>query len=434
MEGIMRTAISARLAVPLCLFLNASAASAQALRLDEAVQRAVESNPDLAAARQQIVPLRERPAQRRSFAPPILEAQAWQWPINTLNPANTNMFMLTASQDLSGRGKRQALTTLAERDVTVAEAAVKVQERDVVAAVTEHYWNLSIVRRQVALRRAGLSLIRELTDVAQARYASGRTSQQDVLRGIVEATTIEADLLDLEQQAAQATLRLNQLMNRALDAPVGALDIPVESSLKASASDIEMLGNQFQPDVAVARATEARAEAQQFVARTAATPEWAVGGGYMVQPRQTDAWTATISVTWPGAPWSRRALSAQAAEATAAVSAARAGVTARQQAARAAMAEAHLRIKSAERRAALVRTALLPQSRQALAVSQVGYQADRADFAAVIDSERALLLAELQYDQALSDSRRALADLERSVGAPIPAALLVPVNSTEVPR
>src|SRR5256885_8942761 len=66
------------------------------------LQEAASKNPDLIALRKQIEVARQRPAQERGLNPPMAEAQIWQWPINTLNPANTNMYMLMFSQDLPG--------------------------------------------------------------------------------------------------------------------------------------------------------------------------------------------------------------------------------------------------------------------------------------------------------------------------------------------
>jgi cobalt-zinc-cadmium efflux system outer membrane protein len=93
--------------------------------------------------------------------------------------------------------------------------------------------------------------------------------------------------------------------------------------------------------------------------------------------------------------------------------------------------EAYVRAKSAQDRAALLRTTILPQSRQTLDVSRVGYQTDRVDFQALIDNERVLLDAQLDYFRALSDLSQALADLERAVGTDLPPGVTVPVITRE---
>src|SRR5262245_53551932 len=63
------------------------------LTLAGAIDEALAKNPELIALRRQFEAARQRPGQERFLMPPTLEAQIWQWPITTLNPLNTNMYM-----------------------------------------------------------------------------------------------------------------------------------------------------------------------------------------------------------------------------------------------------------------------------------------------------------------------------------------------------
>ena len=67
--------------------------------------------------------------------PPTFEAQIWQWPISTLNPADTNMYMFTAGQDIPGRGKRRLRAAVAEKEVDLAENEIAVRAREVIDRV-----------------------------------------------------------------------------------------------------------------------------------------------------------------------------------------------------------------------------------------------------------------------------------------------------------
>src|SRR5574338_1278561 len=89
--------------------------------LAELLQEAIEKNPELAVLRAQVGVMRQRPAQQRFLDAPMAEAQVWQWPFNSINPADTNMYMFMVTQDLPGRGKRQLRATVAEKDVALAE-------------------------------------------------------------------------------------------------------------------------------------------------------------------------------------------------------------------------------------------------------------------------------------------------------------------------
>src|ERR1700680_3648936 len=91
------------------------------LSLPAALDEALAKNPDLIALRAQLPVVRTRPAQERALMPPMVEGTVWQWPINTLNPANTNMFMFMLGQDLPGRGQRDLRAAVAAQEETLAE-------------------------------------------------------------------------------------------------------------------------------------------------------------------------------------------------------------------------------------------------------------------------------------------------------------------------
>jgi cobalt-zinc-cadmium efflux system outer membrane protein len=144
-------------------------------------------------------------------------------------------------------------------------------------------------------------------------------------------------------------------------------------------------------------------------------------------PQQTDSLLARVAISWPRAPWSRGKIDAHVAEQTASVEAARARERAMESRVRLAVQEAYVHAQSAQDRAGLLRTTILPQSQQSLEVSRIAYQTDRVDFQAVIDGERMLLDAQLGYVRALSEFDQAVADLERAVGTDLPPGMTTTV-------
>jgi outer membrane protein TolC len=392
--------------------------------LDTAISEAVARNPDVLALRAQLPVARARPAQERALPPPMLEGQIWQWPINTLNPTNTNMFMLMVSQDLPGRGKRDLRAAVAEKDIALAESDVTVRARQVVNEVKQAYASLFIARKAIDTHFASIDLLRQMADAAQAKYTTGRISQQDVLKPVVELSMHHNDIVMFEEQAQLATARLNILLDRAPETPIGPLVDPPEQMLMPPSADLQRLAIERQPELQKARLEVRRAEAELAVARGDAKPDFAVQGGYGVMPNQTDAIIAQVGISWPRAPWARGKLDARVAEQSGAVAAAQARVRAMENGIRLSVHDAYVRAAYARERALLVRTTILPQSQQTLDVSRVAYQADRVDFQTVIDNQRTLLDAQLTYYRALAEFEQAVADLERAIGTELPAGAL----------
>jgi cobalt-zinc-cadmium efflux system outer membrane protein len=401
------------------------------LSLQAALGEALAKNQDLMALRAQLPIVRTRPAQERALMPPMLEGTVWQWPINTLNPANTNMYMFMVGQDLPGRGKRDLRAAVAEKDVALAESDVAIRARQVINAVRQAYASLFIARKAVDIHLANVDLLREIADVSQAKYAAGRNSQQDVLKSVVELSKHHNDILLFNEQANVATARLNVLLDRAPEARIGPLVEPGEQALLPTSADLQRLALDRQPELQRARLEIERAEAELASAKRQYKPDFTVQGGYLVMPNQTDAVLARVGVTWPRALWSRGKVDAHVTEQTATVEAAKARQRAMESGVRLAVQEAYVHAQSARDRAALVRTTILPQAQQTLDVSRISYQSDRGDFQALLDSERMLLDVQLDYFRALSDFSQATADLERAIGSDLPGGVLTATRSGE---
>jgi outer membrane protein TolC len=396
--------------------------------LAELIQESLDKNLELIALRAQLDVTRQRPAQERFLGAPMAEAQVWQWPFNSINPADTNMYMFMVTQDLPSRGKRQLRAAVAEKDVALAESDIAVRARDVVNQVKQAYASLFIARRAIRVHLDSVDLLRQIADVSQAKYTTGRISQQDVLKPVVELSRLHSDIIMFDEQARLASARINVLLNRPPETPIGPLVEPQEQTVLPATADLQRLALDHQPELQRARLEIERAEAELASVRADYKPDFSVQGGYMLMPRMPDAWTARVGITWPKAPWSRGKIDARVAEQTAATQVAKARAQAMENAVRLAVQEAYVRAKSAQDRAVLLRTTIKPQSQQTLEVSRVAYQTDRVDFQALIDNQRVLLDVNLDYFRALSDFTQALADLERAVGTDVPigtAAMLV---------
>jgi outer membrane protein TolC len=300
--------------------------------------------------------------------------------------------------------------------------------------ITNAYFDLYIARRATEIHLEHADVLRQLTDLAQAKYASGGGAQQDVLKSIVEESMLHDDLLMLDLDQRLASARVNALLNRPMDTPIGPLDNPREQTLLAPLDELQAIAAKDRPEVIAARQEVERARAELAVAQLDYKPDYSVQGGYMVMPHQSDAVLLQGSISWPAAPWSRKKVDLHVEESHARVAAAQARVDALENEARLAVEAAYLRAKTAEQRQALFRTTVLPQSRQTLDLSRISYQTGQGDVLAMLDNERMLLNGELAYYKALTEFQQAIAELERATGAELPAGSVVDVPTEAVGR
>jgi cobalt-zinc-cadmium efflux system outer membrane protein len=222
-----------------------------------------------------------------------------------------------------------------------------------------------------------------------------------------------------QERVRMAEARLNVLLARDPGTPVGPLVEPREDLVLPSLETLQRLAVDRQPDLLMARAEISRAEAAIDLAKTERKPDYLLRGGYMLMPGDAGAFTASVGITWPNAPWSKARVPLAAEQARLNRNAAQARLDAAMNSVRLEVAEAHIRVRSAAERASLLRTSLVPQAAQALDVARVGYQSGRGDFLDIVDTQRTRAEVRLGYYRALADLEQARADLERAVGTAI---------------
>lgn len=393
--------------------LAAAASPGPSLTLREATAEALRANPDLDALDRMGEAAARRPDTERFLMPPMLEAQAVEWPTDTLDPRRARL-MVMLTQEFPGRGKRAARVEALERRAAVVANERTMRAREVASDVAIAYADLAFARRTLDVLDENVALVRQMADAAEARYAAGRMAQQDVLKAIVERSRLEEQRVMAGEQAGMAEARLNTLMGRPADAPIGPLDAERTERLLPSFADLPALAAAPHPEARGAALERDAAAGTLAVAEAERRPDFVVQGGYMLMPDMRDAWTARVGITWPNAPWARKTLDAMAREAEADIVAADARRRAVDSRLQLMAREAWVRADAAAARIRLLATSVLPQSTHTLDVARAAYQNDQADFLDVLDAQRVLLDARLEYWRAIADRDRAFAELERA--------------------
>jgi cobalt-zinc-cadmium efflux system outer membrane protein len=383
------------------------------LSLRAAIAEALEVNPELVALRQEYEAMRSRPAQEGFLSPPMFDAQIWGWPVTTLNPARTDMYMFMGQQELPGRGKRAARALVAEREADVSLRQIAVRANQILDELKEAYADLAVARETDAIYERQAPLLQDLTEAAALRYAAGRSGQSDTVTSLVELTRFETERISVIEREELAEARLNALLGRPQGNPIGPL---ASTAAPASAAQLEATALDGHPELAMADAAVAVEEAALARLRSDRRPDFVVGGGYMLTPGGAGAWTARAGISWPNAPWSRGRLDAAIDVQEKRVIAAEARSVSLRTILSRAVREAAIRLSAAERRARLIESTTLPQVEHAFELARIGYAAGEGAFPDVLETQRMLLATEIQLAEARADVSRARAELDAAVG------------------
>lgn len=400
----------------ICQPAAAQTADSAPFTLVAAIDEALANNPVLVAARLEVEAARQGRAQEGYLVAPTLEAQIWQWPLSSLNPLNTDMYMFTARQDIPGAGKRALRAAVADRDIDRASVDIALRARDVVNDIKQAFTRVFVGRQAVVAHQASVELLHQTADLRTVRYSSGEGTQRDILASVAEIGRLRIDILELESQVQLASAALNTLLNRPPGAPLGELAaLPVDAAIP-SVNELQRLALEHHPELAAARIDIERGEAAVAIAERDYKPDFMVGGGYQLMPRSAGAWTVTVGMTWPSAPWSRGRLDAAKAQASAEVATAKARHQVVVNAIAGQVQQAHIRAMTAQAQVQLLQSDVIPRFQQVLASARVAYQSDRGDASAVIEDQRRVVDAQVRYFRTLGELQQARADLEYAVG------------------
>jgi outer membrane protein, heavy metal efflux system len=331
------------------------------------------------------------------------------------------------SQKLPFPGKLSARGRIVEDAVRMAFANLTDTRIATVAQVQKSYYSYYLADVSIQITQQSEQLLRQIHDVAAARYKAGTATQQDVLRAEVELYGLQNDLITLQQQRATARALLNTLMNRAVDAP---LPPPQPFEL----AQVEWKLPQAMQRAVVSSPRLARLQAQierdletVKLARLNYFPDLTVGYSYTfvassgISPVRTgdDAWNFAFGVNLPI--WWQR-LRARVLEGNAQTLASVEEYTELRNQLFFQLQDTLVKIDTQYRQGVLLRDLIVPRAWQAVTVSTSSYQAGALEFTALIDNWRKWLEFSLGYHRALAELEQRFADLQQLIGVPVPRA------------
>jgi len=387
------------------------------LSLADVVAYAREHNPDLEAARQRASAARPVPAQAAAWDDPTVAAESWNSPRAVpYDEAENNILKL--SQRLPFPGKLTAKGRMAERDADIADADTRMTELAVVQATKEAYWELWALDRRVEVLQRDLELARALSSGAAQRYAAGTGLQPDALRADVERTHIATRVATTRLAREAALARLNELLSRAPEEPLGAPRDPGPQPVPGPLDRLVALARAHRPEVAARTAAIARDQEAVSLARRQYLPDFDLTFERFYNRDQRDGYGAMIGMTLPWAFAYRRNAGLDEARARLGAEEAMQRRAHDQIASSVKTALSALQAAAAEHE--LLVATHVPQAEQAFAASRDAYAAGQLDFTALVDTLRMVESTHIEHYDAAAAFEKAYAALEAAVGTELP--------------
>ena len=288
---------------------------------------------------------------------------------------------------------------------------------DTRARAAMEFYEIYRMDRSIAVANETLRLLRDLGETARTMYGVGQGRQADVLRAQVEIARMDEELTRMKTERVAAAARLNALLDRGTDQPVGNVVLP---QFPESLPPLDTLVAEAQANRPMVRAGEAdvrSADAGVRLARREIWPDLTFGAQYGQRPMPdgTDHMISLmVGVTVPVFAGSRQLAMRREAEAMRLM--ASADLEGMRADTRGRVAELYAAIQRSRRLAGLYRGTILPQSRATVTSSLSSYRVGGVDFMTLLDNQMTVNRYRQELYQLDAEQGQALAELEMMLG------------------
>ena len=379
--------------------------------LDDYLRLARAANADLGAASYRAAAARERIDVADALPDPTLMYGYHVRPERIQGRQELELF-----QQFPFFGKRGMRRDIAERDASVELNVADATALDVEFEVKAAFYRYVGLSETTRVLENESELLRRMRDVAQIRYSSGASEQQEVLKIELSLSRL-ADETTLNRRELVATrARLNELIGRHATAVLPAPEWTTPDLAAIDAMAVPDSARARRPEVAMARAEIERAEAARRLAKREYVPDFMLGVKYEFGAGEDDLWEVMAGINLPIWIGKRRAM---VREAEAMRQSAEYGLEAATLRTNREVEAAAERARAARERFERYQNAILPQAEAAFESSEAGYRTGRVNFLDYLDSERTLLEMRREYAMVIADLGMQMAALERAVASSV---------------
>ena len=375
--------------------------------LANAIQFALEHNPELSAARREIEAAEGARIQAGAFQNPTLSIEIEDQRRET----RTTTFLL--SQPLELGGKRGARMDAADRAIEVARVQLEAKEADLRANVTAAFFATLISQERVRLAQASLDLANVGSQAAGKRVMAGKVSPVEETKAKVAEANVRLELVQ-----ARGELQSNLQLLRALTARASGIEavdgnaLAVPQPLPVDAVE-ERLANS--PSMRQARLEVQRLGALSDLERAKRLPDITVSAGAKrAQEIGRSQAVIGISVPLPIFDTNRGNI----VEALRRQDKAEDDARALELRLRADVGAARQRYLTASTEVTALLREILPGAQSAFDAASKGFELGKFSYLDALDAQRTLLQARSQYLRSLADAHRSVTDLDRLLGGP----------------
>jgi cobalt-zinc-cadmium efflux system outer membrane protein len=408
------------LAIP---FWGLGAQEQEPLRLEGLIEMARVRSPRVRAALEQVEATRAREPGSGLLPDPTFQIGVMNLALPEFSASMPASMAPTfqAMQRFPLAGKLSLREEVARQSTEIDAAASEEVWWEVRTEVATAFYGIYQVDRRIEVLERSLELLQDFEIIARSMYGAGTGRQADVLRANVEVARMEAEIERMKAVRIGSASRLNALVNRPADTPVGPLSldpfpatVPGQSVLRERAAETRPILAQFQAELD-------RAGTRKDLAKKDIWPDLTIGLQYGLGRMAGDYKSmggASVGFSIPLYAGKRQFKARDEAAAIEAMVRARfdnalALVDAR-------VGEVLANLEQARTLIRLYREEILPQARATVESSRSSYRVGAVDFMTLVDAQMGVNRFEGEYFGLLASYGTSIAQLEMTIGRDLP--------------
>jgi len=390
------------------------------MNVDQLVEEALQNNPEISATKKKWEVFKEKVPQAYALEDPMFGFGIVSLPTNfSFKDEDMTMKEFSISQRFPFPGKRPLMKEMASKEAEAVSTEIEEKINQIIKGVKTAYYDLSHIHRAIEVTQRNKEILENFSKIAETRYAVGEGIQQDLLKAHIEVSKMVDELIMLDQRKRALEGKLNALLNRSSETPMGKPEELIFKKLPYSIEELKKMALEMNPTLKGMKKMIEAKEKAHALAKREYYPDFGVRFAYGQrnngpEMKRRDMLTGMVEMNIPIFYNSKQ--NHKVAEAKADILSTEAQYQAMKNEILFMITDMAAMIQRVERQLDLYKTGIIPQANLQINSAMSAYRVNKADFMTLLDSQMTIYKYELEYHQALTEYEKNVASLEAAVG------------------
>jgi outer membrane protein TolC len=322
--------------------------------------------------------------------------------------------VLRFSQEVPFPGKLSLQGQIASAEADAELWKYEQVRREVVSELKMNYYDLLLAQQLTDVVGKSRTLLQQFSEISEARYRVGQGAQQDILKAQVEVSRLLDRLATLRRERDTALARINTLLYRPPDTPVGPMPEVSKPRFDWTLDQLYQKAVTSNPDVRINRRVIDRGELAVSLAKKSFYPDFEVEFSYFNRRDLPEMYGLMFKAKVPLYFWRKQRPELESA--TASLLGQRRQYDNTLSTLYFRLKDLFLKISADANLLELYGGAIVPQATLALESSISSYRVGAVDFLSLLSNQGTVLEYEMKYYEVLTDYCKTLVTLESLTG------------------